>query len=68
MRRKFKLKVCYTFHGTTGSRSFNTPIADNYSHVYPILIHESNASVLKQLHEAGFSMSMTKKGLEVSKY
>ena len=23
--------------------SFNTPIADNYSHVYPILIHESNA-------------------------
>ena len=48
--------------------SFNTPIADNYSHVYPLLIHESNASVLKQLHEAGFSMSMTKKGLEVSKY
>ena len=48
--------------------SFNTPIADNYYHVYPILIHESNASVLKQLHEAGFSMSMTIKGLEVSKY
>ena len=49
--------------------SFNTPIADNYSlPVYPLLIHESNASVLKQLHEAGFSMSMTKKGLEVSKY
>ena len=48
--------------------SFNTPIADNYSHVYPLLIHESNASVLKQLYEAGFSMSMTKKGLEVSKY
>ena len=68
MRRKFKLKVCYTFHGTTGSRCRSTPIADNYSHVYPILIHESNASVLKQLHEAGFSMSMTKKGLEVSKY
>lgn len=41
--------------------SFNTPIADNYSQVYPLLIHESNASVLKQLHEAGFSMSMTKR-------
>ena len=39
-----------------------------HSQVYPLLIHESNASVLKQLHEAGFSMSMTKKGLEVSKY
>ena len=35
--------------------SFNTPIADNYSQVYPLLIHESNASELKQLHEAGFS-------------
>ena len=48
--------------------SFNTPIADNYSHVYPILIHESNASVLKRLHEAGYSLSMTKKDLNVDKY
>ena len=24
--------------------------------------------IITQLHEAGFSMSMTKKGLEVSKY
>lgn len=48
--------------------SFNTPIADNYSLVYPILIHESNASVLKRLHEAGYSLSMTKKGLNVDKY
>ena len=50
--------------------SFNTPIADNYSHVYPLLIHESNGTVLKELHKAGYSlsMSMTKKGLEVSKY
>ena len=48
--------------------SFNTPIADNYSQVYPILIHESNASVLKQHHEAGYSLSMTPKGLCVMKY
>lgn len=48
--------------------SFNTPIADNYSLVYSILIHESNASVLKRLHEAGYSLSMTKKGLNVDKY
>lgn len=48
--------------------SFNTPIADNYSHVYPILIHESNASLLKRLHEAGYSLSMTHKGLCVMKY
>lgn len=48
--------------------SFNTPIADNYSHVYPLLIHESNASVLKQLHKEGYSLSMTNKGLNVDKY
>ncbi|WP_458451901.1 hypothetical protein [Alistipes finegoldii] len=48
--------------------SFNTPIADNYSHVYPLLIHESNASVLKQLHKEGYSLSMMNKGLNVDKY
>ena len=32
--------------------SFNTPIADNYSQVYPLLIHESNASVLYFSFEA----------------
>ena len=56
---------------TTNNRitvSFNTPVNDNYADTYQLLIHESNASVLKQLHEAGFSMSMTKKGLEISKY
>lgn len=48
--------------------SFNVPINDNYSHTYPILIHESNASVIKQLVVAGFSLSMTPKGLAVDKY
>ena len=47
--------------------SFNTPIADNYSQVYPLLIHESNAPMLNQLYGAGFSMRMTKKGVDVSK-
>lgn len=48
--------------------SFNTPVKDNYCNVYRILIHESNGAVLKQLHENGFSLSMTEKGLSVSKY
>ncbi len=47
---------------------FNTPVNDNYSHTYPILILESNGSVLDELHKAGFSMSMTKKGLAIDKY
>ena len=48
--------------------SFNTPGDDNYANASPILIHESNATVLKQLHDEGYSLSMTEKGLCVMKY
>ena len=48
--------------------SFNVPIKDNYSHTYAILIHESNASAINQLVNAGFSLSMTQKGLSVDKF
>lgn len=48
--------------------SFNTPVKDSYSNVFQLLIHDSNASVLKKLHDAGFSLSMHKKGLVVNKY
>lgn len=56
---------------TTNNRitvSFNTPVDDNYANTYPILIHESNAAMLRRLHDEGFSLSMTKKGLNVTKY
>ena len=45
-----------------------TPVKDNYSNTHPILIYESNATVLKQLQQEGYSLSMTKKGLRVDKY
>lgn len=48
--------------------SFNTPVNDNYSHTHTLLIHKSNATVLKKLHDAGFSLSMTEKGLSVDKF
>ena len=48
--------------------SFNVPVKDNYSHTYAILIHESNASVINQLVNSGFSLSMTPKGLSVDKF
>lgn len=48
--------------------SFNVPVADNYSHVHQILIHESNASVVEELINAGFHLSMSSKGLIVDKY
>lgn len=48
--------------------SFNVPIDDNYTSVYQILIHESNASIINELIEEGFSLSMTPKGLTISHY
>lgn len=48
--------------------SFNVPINDNYSHTYPILIHESNATAINQLIAVGFSLHMTPKGLAVDKF
>ena len=42
--------------------SFNTPVDDNYANTYPILIHESNAAVLRRLHDEGYSLSKMEKG------
>lgn len=48
--------------------SFNVPVVDNYVRTHAILIHNSNATVLKKLVEAGFSISMCDKGLSVNKF
>ena len=48
--------------------SFNVPVTDHYSDVHQILIHESNAKVIEELHKAGFSVFMTPKGLSVNKF
>lgn len=44
------------------------PVNDTYSQTYDILILESNAKLLDELHKAGYSLSMSRKGLVVSKY
>ena len=48
--------------------SFNTPVNGNYSNVYQILIHNSNATLITNLINAGYSLSMCDKGLAVDKY
>lgn len=48
--------------------SFNVPVENHYSNVHQILIHESNAKVIEDLHKAGFSVFMTSKGLSVNKF
>ena len=48
--------------------SFRVPIKDNYANIHEILIHECNADLINKLKADGFSLSMCKKGLSVSKY
>lgn len=48
--------------------SFNVPVNGNYSHTYAILIHNSNATLINELVNAGYSLSMCDKGLAVDKY
>ena len=48
--------------------SFRVPVTDSYSNVYDILIHESNSALTKELMAAGFSLSMSPKGLSVNKF
>lgn len=48
--------------------SFNVPVKNNYSNTHDILIHECNADLVNKLKDAGFSLSMGKKGMSVSKY
>ena len=47
---------------------FIVPVNDNYSNTYDILIQESNGKVIDELSKAGYSLSMSSKGLVVSKY
>lgn len=47
---------------------FVVPVNDNYSHTYDILIQESNGKVIDELVKAGYSLSMSSKGLVVSKF
>lgn len=44
------------------------PVNNHCSNTYDILILESNASVINELIKAGYSLSMTPKGLSVDKY
>jgi hypothetical protein len=48
--------------------SFRVPVKDNYQNIHDILIHNSNASLINKLVDAGFLLSMCDKGLIVDKY
>ena len=47
---------------------FIVPVKDNYSNTYDILIQESNGKLIDELSKAGYSLSMSSKGLVVNKY
>lgn len=66
MKPEFKQKAIEILANSNSVKcSFNTPVEDNYSHVYEILIHNSNATTIGLLVKEGFSLFMTDKGLSV---
>jgi hypothetical protein len=48
--------------------AFNVPVSDSISNVHKLLILESNATIIRKLIEAGYSLSMCAKGLVVDKF
>ncbi len=47
--------------------SLNVPIRDNYSNVYPILLHDAAPGLIHKLVNAGFSVGICDKGAYVNK-
>lgn len=48
--------------------SFNVPINGSYNTVHQIVIHNSNASLIRELIDAKFSLFMGSEGLVVDKF
>ncbi len=69
MKPEMRQKAIEIISSSTSVKvAFNVPVIDNYSNIYEILILESNAALIKLLHNEGFSMSMTPKGLSINHY
>lgn len=69
MKEKDKARAIELISKSNSAKvSFNVPVTNNYGNVYDILIHNSNASLIKELISEGFSLSMNDKGLSVNKY
>lgn len=48
--------------------TINEPVEDNYSNVYPILLHQACAKLIKNLIEAGFAIGVCSKGTWIDKF
>ena len=48
--------------------TINEPVEDNYSNVYPILLHQACPVLIKDLIEAGFTIGVCLKGTWVDKF
>jgi hypothetical protein len=64
-KQHLDLAIKLILESNSAKVSFNVPITDSYSNVYEILIHDSNATLITELVNNGFSLNMTSKGLSV---
>lgn len=64
----FNKAVAMVSETTNIKVAFNVPVIDNISNVHKLLILESNATIIRKLIDAGYSLSMCAKGLVVDKF
>ena len=48
--------------------SFNMPINDNYSNVYPIVLHKAAPGLIETLIRNGYSVGVCAKGTYIDKF
>ncbi len=48
--------------------TINEPVEDNYSNIYPILLHQACPRLISNLIEAGFAIGVCLKGTWVDKF
>jgi hypothetical protein len=46
----------------------NAPVNGSYNNVSGLILKDANAGLIKKLHEAGFSLHLSEKGLSVNKF
>jgi len=68
MKTEYRKKAIEIITRSPVRVAFNVPVHNSYSNVYEILILRSNATLIKQLTEAGYSLFVTKKGVRVDKF
>lgn len=57
-----------TTHTSSTTLSFNVPVSDNYSNVYPIVLHKATPGLIEALIRNGYNVGVCAKGTYIEKF